>query len=852
MNANLNKIAQDLYGKIQTRFKDIKMGDENAEVLSKKADIPEARFFEFDYMENGESLGTIAITLDEDDGVVVQISGDLAERQHPGAFKFIRSFRQFAKDRLLNFDIQNIGKSNLDKRDYHFQAKPKEEVPMEPIMESSMYGTSRISYQDLGEARLVVKHSQNVNPEVAAGRTMHIEAIYVENAQGERFKYPYKHLNGARALAEHLKHGGNPYDAIGKHISSLSEELAQLRKFKGYVSRNGALSEAMEDITPKVFERIEAVKKEVQMLQRPAYYEQFAESFEDREEQMIPEDVMTDWIDRLTIRTFNEELRTAFPYIFRLVDESSIPIKELSPDDLLDESSEDDNDENNYYYAVRHNDKRSKETEMPPKGWTSVSKHATHGEAKSALDTLKAKHRGEEFTTTRHPRISNMGGVPKKVFPENELDEVFDGDKEEGTTHKGGKVTKKDGVTRHEKTDYDDGEGQRGRKVSDAGHKNPKYKYPVPDPEEQFESFLDSILEDMGSVEGKNALFSKDIKKRSDAAQKLKALIAGGLTPGINATVTLKGIIDCPSFDEEIKKLSDTDDIGTAVKIWLDDIATGKIDEPALHDPASGLEDNIQQVAQELLATKVLDGQPGSTPVGGKDMNTPPLSAEPPASPAPEVPPVEAPPTQPPVGATSTAPVSEEVAPWYKDQAEQDADQKSSEFKKKNNPNRTGRDTAKALAHKGIEKALHKAKQAGATLETQLDFGYKVMTVGEAIGECGMKPAQFGYQEQQNPIHEILKSIAGFWNAGERNLTSGGTKAKIHILKNFKAGNFDECGAQPAHIKQVFGMIEKLDPSTTTAMYEEQRIRQLAGLSHTLLSDDEQYELTELLKVLKD
>jgi hypothetical protein len=139
-----------------------------------------------------------------------------------------------------------------------------------------------MSYQDLGEAKLIVKHSQMINPDLPAGRTMHIESIYVENADGERFKYPYKHLNGARALAEHLKHGGNPYDPIGQHISSLSEELAQLRKFKGYVSRNANLSEAMGDITTKVMERIDAVKKEVAGLQRPAYYTQFAESFEAR------------------------------------------------------------------------------------------------------------------------------------------------------------------------------------------------------------------------------------------------------------------------------------------------------------------------------------------------------------------------------------------------------------------------------------------------------------------------------------------------------------------------------------------------------------------------------------------
>jgi hypothetical protein len=338
MNTNFDKIALDLYGKIQTRFHDIKIGDENAEVLSKKTDIPKARFFEFKYEENGRSLGTVAITLDEDDGIVVQLSGDLADSKHDGAFKFIRGFRQFAKDRLLNFDVQNIGKDNLDKRDYQFQAKPKEHEPMEPIMENKLYGTSRMSYQDLGEARIIIKHSQPINSELAAGRTMHIEGIWVENADGERFKYPVKHLNGARALAEHLKHGGYPWDNIGKHITNLSEELAQLRKFKGYVGRNESLSEAMGDITSKVLERIEQVKKEISSLQRPAYYQAFAESFEDQEERMIPEDVMSDWIDRLTIRTFNEELKTAFPYIFRLVDESEIPVKELNPDDVLDEA----------------------------------------------------------------------------------------------------------------------------------------------------------------------------------------------------------------------------------------------------------------------------------------------------------------------------------------------------------------------------------------------------------------------------------------------------------------------------------------------------------------------------------
>lgn len=351
MNANLDIIAKELYGKIQTRFNDIKIGDENAEVLSKKEDIPKARFFEFEYKEDGEPLGTVAITLDADDGVVVQVSGDLVNDNdgttHHGAYKFLRSFRQFAKDRLLNFDIQNIGKSNLDKRDYQYQAKRKEFPVMAqaPIMENKMYGTNRISYQDLGEARLIVKHSQPINIDLPAGRTMHIEGIYIENAQGERFLYPVKHLNGARALAEHIKHGGNPYDAIGKHICSLSEELASLRKFKGYVSRQEQLSEAMATVTSRVIDRMDHIKETIAKLQKPAYYEQYAESFEAQDEIAIPEAIQNDLINRLTIRTFNEDLKAVFPYIYKFIDESELPVVDLGVDDLLGETDDED-DEN--------------------------------------------------------------------------------------------------------------------------------------------------------------------------------------------------------------------------------------------------------------------------------------------------------------------------------------------------------------------------------------------------------------------------------------------------------------------------------------------------------------------------
>ena len=65
-----------------------------------------------------------------------------------------------------------------------------------------------------------------------------------------------------------------------------------------------------------------------------------AENFEKPNLDEVPEDVAENWIDQLTIRQFNEELKDIFPYIYRLVAEAT-KAKELGPDDL-DEEREDD------------------------------------------------------------------------------------------------------------------------------------------------------------------------------------------------------------------------------------------------------------------------------------------------------------------------------------------------------------------------------------------------------------------------------------------------------------------------------------------------------------------------------
>lgn len=116
------------------------------------------------------------------------------------------------------------------------------------MSESKMYGTNKLSYQNVDSARIVIKHTESVNPELGKTRTRNIGKIYIESADGERFLYPYKHLTGARAMARHVAEGGKPFDDFGTHIVGLSEEMNKLRKFKSYMGRSAVMAESYQDI----------------------------------------------------------------------------------------------------------------------------------------------------------------------------------------------------------------------------------------------------------------------------------------------------------------------------------------------------------------------------------------------------------------------------------------------------------------------------------------------------------------------------------------------------------------------------------------------------------------------------
>ena len=326
---NLQAIGKDLFNKIRGRFPGVTIGDSEGKITNKPED---ARFFDFEFKEGGNVLGKVSISISEEDGLVVLHNKDFVEGADDSVktswYNFLKEMGQFAKARVLGFDTRDITKSNLEKRDYEYMSKGKE---IDKVSESNLFGTTKTSFQSIGEARLVIKHSRPVDQSIAGGRTHRIESIFIESAEGERFKYPIKHLNGARAMARHVSEGGKPFDSFGKYITGLSEELSKLKSFKTYMNRSNVMAEGLREYQSIVDERIDFIKNECVKLQRPTNYKETFENFKEADAIEVPEDIKKNWIDELTIKTFKEELQDVFPYIYKLVTEKTA-VQDLDPE----------------------------------------------------------------------------------------------------------------------------------------------------------------------------------------------------------------------------------------------------------------------------------------------------------------------------------------------------------------------------------------------------------------------------------------------------------------------------------------------------------------------------------------
>lgn len=157
-------------------------------------------------------------------------------------------------------------------------AKESVEEDDDSVMEgySPATGSMKTSYIQLPEnTKLIIKHTKGVNEEVRGSRSRNIRALFIENSAGERFRFPHKYLQGAKAMANHVSKGGTPYDAIGESITKLCTEVAQCSQFLRHVRTNKLTNEGNANIVETVKEKLKEFKSTVKSLQTSRGYNNY-------------------------------------------------------------------------------------------------------------------------------------------------------------------------------------------------------------------------------------------------------------------------------------------------------------------------------------------------------------------------------------------------------------------------------------------------------------------------------------------------------------------------------------------------------------------------------------------------
>jgi hypothetical protein len=335
MAQDIKKIAEALFEKIRGRFEDVSMGDEKAQATS----APEnARFFNFNYVnEAGKKYGNVTVSIIDNDSLKVYYSTNITEKLESDEktewFDFLKELRFFARRNMMTFDTRDVSRA-ITIKDLKQVTKSQPKFTSGDVegrvTESRMYGTPKHSFENVGSARIRIVHTESVNPDKRGDRARHINAIYVENAQGERFKLDTRKLSGARAMARHISEGGNPWDDIGQHINSVLKEMSELGMFVRSMRNRTFEDSVATKMLEAAVNHYGNMHRQLNNLKGGRAYRQFVESFKPQAEQLDEVDI-NQIKERFVKKTFDDRMTAALPHVYK-----AYQLQEQYKEDQLD------------------------------------------------------------------------------------------------------------------------------------------------------------------------------------------------------------------------------------------------------------------------------------------------------------------------------------------------------------------------------------------------------------------------------------------------------------------------------------------------------------------------------------
>ena len=337
------KNSQDLFNKIRSQFTNIRLGDENGAAT---ADSSSAVFFEFEFQEDSDTFGSVSVSIADGETMKVFYNRNLVDKIDEDSkgewYAFLKELKDFAVEHQLRFDVRDITKSNLLKQDYENLADTNKTVNTDGMSEElnritklagvekapvaeGLTGTSKSSFENLNKTKLIIRHKGKVDETVPGSRSRQIQSLYIENEEGERFKYPMTHLAGARAMQRHVSNGGRPHDEFGEHIVATSEDIAKLNSFSRYVTNKDQLNDNAGDIIEQTKLKLENLRGYMKNISKQSHYEAASKDFKTADEQVLDDETVNKMREKFTMTNLDSRVEDALPIINRIMSELEAP-----------------------------------------------------------------------------------------------------------------------------------------------------------------------------------------------------------------------------------------------------------------------------------------------------------------------------------------------------------------------------------------------------------------------------------------------------------------------------------------------------------------------------------------------
>jgi hypothetical protein len=300
--------AQQLYDLLVSRNFDPELLDSTG----KPSQIPsETEIFSFDFQtESGNDYGTVVIMLGDDNNLEVYFGDNIGRgmdaQDKKEWFDFLYQIRMFSKRNLMSFGLKNLNRLR-----YSMQGQ----AAIKEGLFESWSGTRTQSWNGKQtEARLMIKHKRPLGETDA--RFRYVESLFVETAEGERYKLPFTKLSGGRAMVEHVRNGGRPYDQRGQHISEMVNELNVLSRFRR--ANHGKIFEGdTAQLVEHANQYYETAQRTLKSLGTASGYSNYFESW--NPETVTEQNVVIEGLKHLFVtQSIDQRIEEALPILARI------------------------------------------------------------------------------------------------------------------------------------------------------------------------------------------------------------------------------------------------------------------------------------------------------------------------------------------------------------------------------------------------------------------------------------------------------------------------------------------------------------------------------------------------------